>query len=294
MKRLDCSKFSEKARLNSRSSAAVTDTMPQQGSFGIQLHGYQVLQELPRSSSRTRVYRVRPMLHEDLPRCMASEETCYVLKCVAITGAGQKPKSRGAANESQVLREVSALLKLRHSNIVPYHKVFTQDGRVCTMMGSMETASLRDVVAGLSKGQKWAEDFKDCNAPANTMRFEPRLIWHFLIQLLEGVDRLHRCSIVHRALKPSNLLLEPETCFTHPDFRWRLKISDVAVPELLRRDNFKIPAARLRYMAPELLAASAPYDWKVSKRAPPFPAFDSKAKPARELARLSLSFSLLQ
>src|SRR6056297_1755295 len=93
-----------------------------QGSFGIQLQGYLVIQELPRSSSRTRTYCVRSRLHDDLPRYMASEETCYVLKCSAMSGAGQKPKSRGAVNESQVLREVSALLKLRHANLVPYHK----------------------------------------------------------------------------------------------------------------------------------------------------------------------------
>lgn len=274
-------------------SAAVTDDdeMPQsqpQGSFGIQLQGYNVLKELPRSSSRTRTYRIRPRLHDDLPRYMASEETCYVLKCISVTGAGHKPKSRGAANESQVLREMSALIKLRHSNLVPCHKVFLQDGRVWTMMGSMDTGSLQDVIAGLNKGLDRFEDFKDLSAPAGAVRFEPRLIWHFLIQALEGLERLHRCSIIHRALKPSNLLLEPETCYTHTDFRWRLKISDVAVPELLRRDNSKIPATRLRYMAPELLAASSPYDSKVrtariarlSPLTPPPPAINPRAAEA--------------
>lgn len=265
--------------------------MPQsqpQGSFGIQLQGYNVLKELPRSSSRTRTYRIRPRLHDDLPRYMASEETCYVLKCISVTGAGHKPKSRGAANESQVLREMSALVKLRHSNLVPCHKVFLQDGRVCTMMGSMDTGSLQDVIAGLNKGLDGFEDFKDLSAPAGAVRFEPRLIWHFLIQALEGLERVHRCSIIHRALKPSNLLLEPETCYTHTDFRWRLKISDVAVPELLRRDNSKIPATKLRYMAPELLTASSPYDSKVrtariarlSPLTPPPPAINPRAAEA--------------
>jgi serine/threonine protein kinase len=239
--------------------------MPQpQGSFGIQLQGYQVLKELPRSSCRTRTYCIRPRLHDDLPRYMASEETCYVLKCMAITGAGQKAKSRGAANESQVLREMSALLKLRHSNLVPCHKVFLQDGRVCTMMGSMDAGSLEDVIAGLSKGLSGVKEFKDASAPPDVARFESRLIWHFVIQAIEAVEVLHKCSIIHRALKPSNLLLEPETCFTHTEFKWRLRISDVAVPELLRRDTSKIPASKLRYMAPELLASSSPYDCKVN------------------------------
>jgi len=232
------------------------------GEFGIRLHGHEVLAELPSPSARTRSYVVRPHLHDDVPTYMAKEEPCYVLKCVEIASSVEKGRQRlrWSAHIAMALRETHTLLKLRHANLVSYYKSFVHEGRLCTMMSHLETGSLHDLFAGLREGAEWTTPFCAAGEPAVVA---PKLAWHLLLQTVEGLHKLHCSSIVHRAIKPSNLLLEPETVFAHPEFKWRLKISDVAVPEVLRSETHMPSPQSVRYMAPELVTGQTPYDERV-------------------------------
>ena len=191
-----------------------------------------------------------------------------MLKCVEIGQIGTpKPKSRSNSTEAQLVREVNALLKLRHANLVPYYKVFVQDRRLCTMAGFCSLGSFHDLFEAIKSGLEWASEF--CvSSDTKEKAIAPRLVWHFLIQVLEGLEQLHKCSIIHRFIKPRNLLLEPETTFTHPDFKWRVRIADVAVPEMLRRDA-KLRPQKVRYLAPELISGNSPFDVKVRDRMVP-------------------------
>ena len=53
-----------------------------------------------------------------------------------------------------------------------------------------------------------------------------------LLQIIEGVDYLHRIFVTHRDLKPENLLLQSFKCVSSASaqlFDWRIKIVDFSL-----------------------------------------------------------------
>jgi len=86
-------------------------------------------------------------------------------------------------------------------------------------------------------------------------------VWHLFIQICQGIAHLHRCGVVHRALKTRNLLLFPESFFSHSQFKYRCKIVDIGLPELQRHSRLSaLNGSMLRYLAPEVLRREAQDD----------------------------------
>jgi serine/threonine protein kinase len=76
----------------------------------------------------------------------------------------------------------------------------------------------------------------------------------FAIKLAKGVAALHRAGIVHRDIKPDNVILEQEEDRAQPG----LKLVDLGVARVAGMDEFALEHApgTPSYMAPELFAGA--------------------------------------
>lgn len=101
---------------------------------------------------------------------------------------------------STALREISILRELKHPNIVELKDVVCTDNKLFLLFEYLEI-DLRKYLTSLNQ-----EEYLDSD-----------LIKSFLYQILEGVAYCHSKKILHRDLKPQNLLL---------DQTGRLKIAD--------------------------------------------------------------------
>jgi len=114
-------------------------------------------------------------------------------------------------------------------------------------------------------------------------------IFSFAIDICKGMDHVHKAGVVHRNLKPSNVLV----ISTSPKAEVRLKVSDFGLARLVaaKMTGKRGPVA---YMAPELLTNPAYTNsvdvysfgiilWQLIARAEPF-----AGTPLAEIPRLTV------
>jgi serine/threonine protein kinase/WD40 repeat protein len=164
------------------SSAGVSSTTPPDGSAGEQgrpaplpasIGHYQVLGVLGVGASGV-VYRAfDPVLN----RAVAIK----VLR-------SDRPCSAGAVR--LIERDAQAAARLRHPNIVPVHEAGEYDGRPYIVMDLIEGQTLE---ARLRQG-----------------RLEPRQAAELVRKIAEALAYAHSQSVVHRDVKPSNILLHEQ------------------------------------------------------------------------------------
>jgi len=137
---------------------------------------------------------------------------------------------------STTLREVGLLKELRHDNIVSLTDVvYTSKPRLYLVFEYMEL--------DLKKHMDTAPDFRNNH----------RLIKRFLYQILQGVMYCHSRGVLHRDLKPQNVLIDKDKC--------SLKLADFG---LARCCSIPVRAythevVTLWYRAPEILLGSRHY-----------------------------------
>ncbi|XP_030620632.1 serine/threonine kinase-like domain-containing protein STKLD1 [Chanos chanos] len=153
------------------------------------MENYVVLDAMcPRSTGTT-------LFVED--RGSGSERTLKKVECL----------DEGAAN--QALQEALCLLQLSHSNIVKYREMFISwDKSISSVILSMVmdcpyTTTLSDAI---------------CYHREQRQTFDNKVIQLFLGQMVDALTYLHRHNIVHRNLKPSNVLMDEGPSFRMFDF----------------------------------------------------------------------------
>ncbi len=128
-------------------------------------------------------------------------------------------------------REARHAAKLRHENIVAIYEFGEAAGTYFLALEFIEGTDLHDYVA-------------------RKAQLEPEETLLFLTQAARALEHLHKYGIVHRDVKPSNLLL------TSKDGQPLIKLTDLGLSRLTREDEFRVTQAgftvgTVDYMSPE-------------------------------------------
>jgi len=129
-------------------------------------------------------------------------------------------------------REAETVARLHHTNIVPIFFVGNEDGIHYFAMQFIEGRSLADVLA------------------ARTNPVDARTVARWGLQAAEALVHAHQRNVIHRDVKPSNLLLDGEDRLWLTDFGLAKRLDDVTL---------SMTGALLgtpRYMSPEQASAA--------------------------------------
>ncbi|NXK93675.1 STKL1 protein, partial [Formicarius rufipectus] len=129
------------------------------------------------------------------------------------------------ANEA--LKEAMDLLNLCHSNICTYKEFFlTWNNKISTLFLClvMEHSGQRDLSALIEEKRQKSEKIRDM------------VVQRFLGQMVDALFYIHRENILHRNLKPSNILVTGEASFMLSDFstetlmkdemKWKIRVKE--------------------------------------------------------------------
>lgn len=103
---------------------------------------------------------------------------------------------------NNTIKETSLLQRLKHKNIVKLYEVYVENVDIYLVFELMD----RDL-----------KKYIDHKKTREDSGLDPKLVKHFMRQLLSGVKFIHRNGVLHRDLKPQNLLINA---------RYDLKIGD--------------------------------------------------------------------
>lgn len=130
-----------------------------------------------------------------------------------------------------VVEEVRLLASLHHPNLITYYEAFCDHGQLCVVT---ELVGGGDLATYISKLRD-ADDF-----------LWERQVWNLFLQAALGVQYLHHNHVLHRDLKPQNIML------THKKGTGLLKIVDLGVSAELARVFTKVQIGTPHYMGPEM------------------------------------------
>merc|ERR1719246_382378 len=100
---------------------------------------------------------------------------------------------------STAIREIALLKETQHENIVQLHEVFCKPGKLVLVFEFLDS--------DLKKFMK-----------ARSGKLVPAKIKHFTHQMLRGMEFLHSNRIIHRDIKPQNLLVDSQEKLKIADF----------------------------------------------------------------------------
>ncbi|XP_074968785.1 serine/threonine kinase-like domain-containing protein STKLD1 isoform X3 [Phalacrocorax aristotelis] len=143
------------------------------------------------------------------------------------------------ANEA--LKEAMDLLKLHHSNICAYKEVFvTWDNEISSLFLClvMQHSGQGDLSSVIKEKRQRSEKITDM------------VILKFLGQMVDALLYIHKRSIFHRNLKPSNILVTGEASFMLSDFSTETLMTDEMKWKIRVEENSK------SWMAPETFGFS--------------------------------------
>jgi len=134
------------------------------------------------------------------------------------------------STDPEVLREAANIVGLEHPNIASVHEVFQEGAEILVSMEFVQGQALGDLVEPMTE-----ETFRD-----------------FAAQCLEGLRAAHEKNIIHRGLKPGNIMLA-----ALPEGGFQVKLLDFGQSRL-REALLQTPApggvsGGLAMMAPEQL-----------------------------------------
>lgn len=141
---------------------------------------------------------------------------------------------------STAIREISLMKELRHENVVTLYDVIHTENKLTLVFEYMD---------------KDLKKYMDVHG-YNTGALEPRLVKSFMFQLLRGVMFCHDNRILHRDLKPQNLLINN---------KGELKLGDFGLARAfgIPVNTFSSEVVTLWYRAPDVLMGSRNYSTSI-------------------------------
>ncbi|ODQ48148.1 hypothetical protein PICMEDRAFT_26606, partial [Pichia membranifaciens NRRL Y-2026] len=143
----------------------------------------------------------------------------------------------GSEKEGKIYREITALKKLRHPNIVRLVEVLQNDKYIGIVLEYASGGELFDYILD----HRYLKESLACRLFA---------------QLVSGVDYMHAKGIVHRDLKLENLLLDKHKNIIITDFGFVNSFHNA------NNDLMKTSCGSPCYAAPELVVSNEPYEGK--------------------------------
>ena len=147
----------------------------------------------------------------------------YAMKRVKLINLGEKEKQNS-------FNEVRLLASFSHPNIIGYKEAFF-DEKSSTLNIVMEYADDGDLSTKIKDNIK------------KHVQFEESTIWSILIQILEGLNYLHKSRIIHRDLKSANIFLTKKGI---------VKIGDLNVSIIAKKNLAVTQTGTPYYAAPEI------------------------------------------
>lgn len=146
--------------------------------------------------------------------------------------ASDMTADQGAQLRQRLIREASAAGKLSHPNLVTVYQLGEEGQDVFIAMEFVKGSSLRQMIA------------RDVGMPRDRCL-------DILRQIAEGLDHAHRAGIVHRDIKPDNILIREDGC---------AKIADFGIAKVLESSTQHMTQAGASigspsYMSPEQVKA---------------------------------------
>ncbi|KAI9183382.1 negative regulator of the PHO system [Blastocladiella emersonii ATCC 22665] len=140
---------------------------------------------------------------------------------------------------STAIREISLMKELRHPNIVRLHDVIHTENKLMLVFEYMDQDLKR---------------FMDRHGRHGAL--EPALIKSFMYQLMRGIAFCHENRVLHRDLKPQNLLINS---------RGELKLADFGLARAfgIPVNTFSNEVVTLWYRAPDVLLGSRNYSTSI-------------------------------
>jgi serine/threonine protein kinase len=134
-------------------------------------------------------------------------------------------------------REMDCLSKLSHPSIIK-------------AMGFYQTESHAHIFT------EYVPNSRELASVIRKKKFSPEQIISIFYQIVDALIHFHENNIVHRDIKPRNILINPETC--------QIKIIDFGFSREVPKEGLvKTQCGTPTYMAPEILSGK-PYDPKKS------------------------------
>lgn len=128
------------------------------------------------------------------------------------------------------LDEATALERLSHPNVVQFHALSRRDGQLAIVMELCDGPPLSRVI-------ERHQHERPCLPFARA--------WHYFSQLLGALAAIHALGIIHRDVKPSNVLIRHDGMVKLTDF------GIARVPTEQARDTGNMAPGTGAYMAPE-------------------------------------------
>jgi len=158
-----------------------------------------------------------------------TDGTVYAMKKVSIKKMSKK-------EVSDALNEIRLLASVRHPHIVGFLEAFLEgEDYLCIIM---EFCAFGDLSAKIERYRK------------RRSYIDERVIWVYLIQMLEAMKCLHERNIMHRDLKNANVFLAEDGS---------VKIGDMNVSKVMKEGMLKTQIGTPYYMSPEIWR-NRPYD----------------------------------
>ncbi|KAH6890312.1 kinase-like domain-containing protein [Thelonectria olida] len=140
---------------------------------------------------------------------------------------------------STAIREISLMKELKHENIVALHDVIHTENKLMLVFEFMDGDLKR---------------YMDTHGERGALK--PTTIKSFMYQLLKGIDFCHQNRVLHRDLKPQNLLINSKGL---------LKLGDFGLARAfgIPVNTFSNEVVTLWYRAPDVLLGSRTYNTSI-------------------------------